>query len=423
MVKFIEYFNFALLLLFASCYAYQFVYLLVGLFKKEPAMPEDPKLHRFAVLIAARNESAVIGELLDSIRRQNYPTDLVDMYVIADNCTDNTGDVAEAHGAHVFRRFDQVKVGKGYALDYAFRQIGAMKGLRYYDGYIIFDADNVLDRNYIREMNRTFSLGYPVITSYRNSKNYDSNWLSAAYALWFIRESRFLNGARMKLGTSCAISGTGFLVSSETIEKDGGWKYSLLTEDIEFSTDHIIRGDKIGYCSRAILYDEQPVDFRTSWNQRLRWTKGFYQVFGGYGRRLVSGCFRPHRLQCYDMLMTLAPGNLLTLVSLVLNALFTLIGSVTSQGMIIAAACDGMVGCLVNVYISLITFGAITLVTEHKRIHCKMGKQIRYLFAFPIYIFTYIPMTVVALFRNVTWKPVTHTVVRSAEQICEEGKE
>ena len=76
----------------------------------------------------------------------------------------------------------------------------------------------------------------------RNSKNYGTNWISAGYALWFLRESRFLNGARMKLGTSCAISGTGFLVSSKMIQKDGGWKYNLLTEDIEFSTDHIIRG-------------------------------------------------------------------------------------------------------------------------------------------------------------------------------------
>lgn len=420
MVKFIELYNFALLILFAACYLYQAVYVVVGLFQKDRKLPQNPKQHRFAVLISARNERAVIGGLLDSIRAQNYPAELIDMYVIADNCTDDTAEIAQAHGAHVFRRFDQVKVGKGYALDYAFGLINKQKGLRYYDAYIIFDADNVLDRNYFTEMNKTFSLGYPVVTSYRNSKNYDSSWVSASYALWFLRESRFLNGARMKLGTSCAISGTGFLVSSETIEKDGGWRYSLLTEDIEFSTDHIIRGDKIGYCPTAILYDEQPVTLQASWNQRMRWTKGFYQVFGRYGTRLFSGCVRRHSFQCYDMLMTLAPGNLLTLASLILNTFFMVLGAATSESIMIAAACDGMVGCLINVYISLLFFGIITLITERKQIHCKLHKRILYLFAFPIFIFTYIPMTVAALVKDVTWKPVSHTIVRSVDQICEQ---
>lgn len=421
MVKFIELYNFALLILFATCYLYQAVYVVVGLFQKERKRPENPKQHRFAVLISARNERAVIGGLLDSIRAQHYPAELVDMYVIADNCTDDTAEIAEAHGARVFRRFNQVKVGKGYALDYAFGLIAKEKGLRYYDGYMIFDADNVLDRNYIAEMNKTFSLGYPVVTSYRNSKNYDSSWVSASYALWFLRESRFLNGARMKLGTSCAISGTGFLVSSETIEKDGGWRYSLLTEDIEFSTDHIIRGDKIGYCSTAVLYDEQPVTLQASWNQRMRWTKGFYQVFWNYGKGLINGCVKHHSFQCYDMLMTLAPGNLLTLASLILNTLFMILGAATSQSIMIAAACDGMVGCLINVYISLLFFGVITLITERKQIHCPLHKRILYLFAFPVFIFTYIPMTVAALVKDVTWKPVSHTIIRSVDQICEQG--
>ena len=161
--------------------------------------------------------------------------------MVADNCTDNTAEIAAENGATVFERFNRVQVGKGYALNYIFHKIDEDKGIRYYDAYMVFDADNVLDENYVYEMNKVFDDGYPVITSYRNSKNYDSNWISAGYALWFLRESRYLNGARMQCGSSCAISGTGFMVDSQIIEKNQGWKHHLLTEDIEFSVDNIIQ--------------------------------------------------------------------------------------------------------------------------------------------------------------------------------------
>lgn len=418
LITWIKQYNFFLLLLFMSCYFYQAVYVLIGLFKKDEEGPKDPPLGRYAVLISARNESAVIGELLESIRRQDYPSEFLDIYVIADNCTDPTAAVARSHGVRVFERFHSSKIGKGYALDYAFRKIEAEKGIRHYDGYFVFDADNVLDPHYVREMNRTFSMGYPVLTSYRNSKNYDSNWISAGYALWFLRESRFLNGARMKCRASCAISGTGFLVSSEIIEKDHGWKYSLLTEDIEFSADHIIRNDRIGYCKKAVLYDEQPVDFKASWNQRMRWTKGFYQVFAKYGAGLVNGIFRRRSFSCYDMLMTIAPATLITLSSLLINGFFTVYGILAGHLRVAEAAFLAMGDCLASIYLSLLAFGAVTVLAERRQIHCKTGRCIRYLFTFPIFLFTYIPISVAALFKNVTWKPIPHTITRSAEQIC-----
>ncbi len=421
MISFIEIFNFVLLLLFSSCYAYQLVYLLIGLFKKDKLPAGSAPLHRFAVLIPARNEEAVIGGLLESIRKQSYPADLIDVYVIADNCTDRTAECAAAGGAYVIRRFNRTQVGKGYALDYAFHQIDSRKGLNYYDAFLVFDADNVLDNGYFAAMNRTFSEGYEIVTSYRNSKNYGTNWITAGYALWFLRESRFLNGARMKCGTSCAISGTGFLVSSRMIRQDGGWKYNLLTEDIEFSTDHIIRGHKIGYCKDAILYDEQPVTFRASWNQRLRWTKGFYQVFAAYGGRLLRGIFRKHSFQCYDMLMVIAPATLLTLTSLLANILFVVLGLSISNPLVIRAAARAFGGCLLSIYLSLFAFGAVTLIAEQKRIYCSRAKQILYLFTFPVFIFTYIPMAVVALRKNVTWKQIPHTILCTADQICSQA--
>ena len=418
MVTWIRSFNFIMLLVFTLCYCYQFGYVLVRFFKKQKVYTAK-KLHKYAVLISARNEGAVIGELLESLHRQNYPQELLDIYVVADNCTDNTAQIAEDHRAIVYERFDRRLVGKGYALNYLFEKIYARSGLESYDGYFVFDADNVLDENYVREMNKVFDNGYEIVTSYRNSKNYGSNWISAGYALWFLRESKYLNGARMQCGTSCAISGTGFLVANRIIRENNGWKHHLLTEDIEFSTDNIIQGRVIGYCEQAVLYDEQPTDFHESWNQRLRWTKGFYQVFANYGGQLLNGILEQHRFQCYDMLMTLAPATLLTLLTIVLNSAFGIVGVLLGHPLWTDVTMEAVLGNIVSVYSSLFFFGLVTTITEWRRIHCEWYKKICYLFTFPIFIFTYVPIAIVALFKKVTWVPIRHTVVKSVQQIRE----
>ena len=237
-------FNFCVFLAFTICYTYQLYYVFVVLTRK-PKQLVAKKNHKFAAVISARNESAVIGQLIHSIKVQNYPSELIDVFVIADNCTDNTAEVAREAGAIVFPRFNTEQVGKGYALDYGFNVIRSQYADRGYEAYFVFDADNVLDVNYFREMNKTFDNGAVASTSYRNSKNYDSNWISAGYAVWFLREAKFLNQARLTLNTSCAVSGTGFFVSAKIIERNGGWKWHLLTEDIEFSAASIIDGVRL----------------------------------------------------------------------------------------------------------------------------------------------------------------------------------
>ena len=190
--------------------------------------------------------------------------------------------------------------------------------------FFVFDADNIVDPQFVREMNKMYDTGeYSALTSYRNSQNFCANWISAGYALWFLRESRFLNRPRTRLGVNCAVSGTGFLISADVLREEGGWNYHLLTEDIEFSIASAVRGRKIGYCGNAIIYDEQPEHFRQSWDQRLRWSKGFYQVDAKYTGALLRGCTRGGKagMSCYDMLMTVAPCNLVTIGSLLLAVL------------------------------------------------------------------------------------------------------
>ncbi|WP_419544606.1 glycosyltransferase family 2 protein [Negativibacillus massiliensis] len=403
-------------------YLYQFIYVAVVLFKKHKERQHTLcPFHRYGVVIAARNESMVIGNLIRSIQNQTYPSKLIDIFVVADNCTDNTAQIARQLGAVVYERFNKEQVGKGYALDFAFRHIAQDYGANYHDAYLIFDADNLLDSHYIDEMNVVFSQGYQIITSYRNSKNFSTNWITAGYSLWFLREAKYLNNARMMLGTNCAISGTGFLLSSKVVQKYGGWKFHLLTEDIEFSIVNAIEGERIGYCGKAILYDEQPTTFRQSWTQRLRWSKGFYQVIWKYGTSLISKLVKDkrHPFSCYDMFMTIAPATLVSLGCLILNIIFLIIAIIQPHylGDAVAVASKAILFSFVNFYIVLFAMGALTTITEWHQIKASTVKKIFYTFTFPIFIFTYIPISIVALFKNVQWTPIVHTVSKSVEEM------
>lgn len=485
MTGFVNAFNMFLFFVFSLCYMYQAVYavyVLVTDHKRKPPTDDVP-LNRYAVLISGRNEEVVIGELVRSLKQQDYPAELIDVYVIADNCTDNTASVARDAGAIVFERFDQVRKGKSYALDYALHKIARLEGdddgRTDYAGYFVFDADNVIDPGFVRAMNRKLveSPSYDALTSYRNSKNYADNWVSAGSALWFLREAKFLSNARYRLGSSCAISGTGFLIRARILESNEGWIHHLLTEDIEFSTDCISNGLRIGYCEDAIIYDEQPTTFRDSWRQRLRWAKGFYQVLLRYGGSLFGGIAhrKGGRWACFDMFMTIAPAMLLTLAGVFVNLAFCITGVIqlvsmagavetaANSGATIAAAnanpiataiglmtgsvfhgdtlsnvnvdnlqiylsygearstivasFTSFMGCFVSFGVVMLAFGLLTTITEWKQIHAKPAQKIKAVITFPFFMLTYVPIALVAVFSKVEWKPITHNVVKSAADI------
>ncbi|MEA5002203.1 MAG: glycosyltransferase family 2 protein [Christensenella sp.] len=407
----------ALFVVFTALYAYQIIYVAVALFHKKPMPMTAKQNHRYAVVIAARNESTVIGNLIDSIKKQKYPQNLIDIFVVADNCTDNTADVARKAGATVYERFNTQQVGKGYALSYVLNHIAQDYGAYTYEGYFVFDADNLLDENFVAEMNKQFDQGHRILTCYRNSKNYASNWISAGYSLWFLRESKYLNYPRTLLKTSCAISGTGFLIHNDIIRKNHGWKHHLLTEDIEFSVDNVISGETIGYCGSAKLYDEQPCTWRQSWTQRLRWSKGFYQVLGKYGKRLVKGFVVDHRFSCYDMFITIAPAIFVTLTSIIMNLIFMLSAfhGTTVNPLIITTTATSIFSSIANFYIVLFIMGVITTITEWNEIHAKPVKKILYTFTFPLFILTYIPISIAALFKKIHWEPIPHNITKSIE--------
>ena len=413
-------FNLVIGILFSVCYLYQYVYMILAHVKKPKIFPKTEHLHRFAILSSARNEETVIGQLCDSIRAQSYPASLIDVYVIADNCTDRTADVARAHGATVFERNDPEHVGKGYALKFALDQIREEKGADAYDGYFVIDADNLLDKSYVSEMNKAFSEGHRVVTSYRNSKNYGDNWISAGYSLWFLREARHLNAVRHLLGTSCVVAGTGFLIRKELLEEQGGWKHFLMTEDTEFTVEHILRGEKFAYCHDAVFYDEQPVKFSQSWRQRKRWAKGYLQVLRKYGWRMIKAIFKGN-FSAFDMLMSLSPAYFISLLSVAVNLGAAAYAAIAAQALL-PTILMGLLSTALSAYALFFLAALSVVILEWKRIRASVIEKLWSVFTLPLFIATYIPISASAIFSRAEWKPIRHTVGISIDDLNQSKK-
>ena len=401
-----------LVVLTTICYFYQIIYLILPLILKDkPHGAEKP--NRYAILIAARNEEAVLPHLLDSIAAQDYPAHLIRTFVVADNCTDRTAELAAAHGATVFSRFNKQQIGKGYALNYLLSRIDETEGLSNFDNFLIFDADNLLEPDYVRQINRVASDGYDAFCGYRNSKNFGANWLSAGYGLWYLHDSVHMNRSRMRLGTPCAVNGTGFGFTRNLLEQMGGWHFFTLTEDIEFTTWCATRGIRVGYCHDAVLYDEQPTSLSVSIRQRTRWVQGGLQVSIRYAKDLLRGLFQGGRT-------TYASFETATL------SLWGYGMSILSAGSVLMVAyltgrwaglAEAIALGILWAYLSFFLIGLLTMATEHRRIKTGLRGKILALVGFPIFMLTYAPIALTAPFRKFQWQPIQHTVAIAAKEL------
>ncbi|MBR2745539.1 MAG: glycosyltransferase family 2 protein [Erysipelotrichaceae bacterium] len=390
-------------LLFAVMFSYQIVYYFVSLFMKKEEKTCDFRYHRYAVLICARNEEAVIADLLTSINNQTYPKEYYRTFVMADNCSDRTAEIARENGAIVYTRHNELQVGKGYALEKLLSDIEKDFGDTF-ERYMVFDADNILKEDYIEQMNISYCQGNRIIAGYINSKNYDSNWISAGYSLFLLKKNRYLNNARYLLGLSCAINGTGFLFDRELI---GSWNYHTLTEDIELSVDQACRHNRIAYCEKAVLYDEQPTSFRQSFYQRVRWAKGYLQVIRKYSFRLLKG-IADGDFCCYDMLNTILSAYGFSMISILLNMAELVM--FIYLGVNVIPYIDSILRSLVKAYLLIYAVGLLTTVTEWNNISSSDFHKLIYTFTFPIFLATYVPIAFYALFARVSWVPIKHTL-------------
>ena len=259
---------------------YYFVIGFFGLWRfKEEKIKEVSK--KLAVIVAAHNESAVIGQLVKNLTELKYPKEMYDVYVIADNCTDNTAEVAGKAGAIVCERFDDTKKSKGYALEWMFDRLFEMEDKpdgKKYDAVVIFDADNLVHPNFLMEMNHHLCKGRKIIQGYLDAKNPYDTWVAGTFAIAFWVIDHIYHLAKTNLGLSAVLGGTGMCITMDVIRTQG-WRATCLVEDMEFTMKSLACGIKTTWAHDAIVYDEKPLTFMQSWRQRKRWAQGGTEVW------------------------------------------------------------------------------------------------------------------------------------------------
>lgn len=267
-----------------------------GMYKKKRKLIENGR-RTFAVVIPAHNEEKVIENTVKSIQKLNYPNELYDIFVIADNCTDATAQLVSNLGANVFEREDKEHGGKGYALQYFFKKLFTLD--KEYRSVLIVDADNILHPNFLEEMNKKMNQGYKVVQGFLDSKNAWDTPISAFYSIEFWATNRMLKLSRDNLGLSAQLGGTGFAVDSDIL-KHYGWDATCLTEDLEFTCKLVMNNYKVGWAHDAIIYDEKPLTLKASWHQRKRWMQGFADVYSTYFWPLMKKGFKDFDLRAMD---------------------------------------------------------------------------------------------------------------------------
>jgi len=392
-------------------YAYMSLLIIVGFFTVR-RFPEAKHNHRYAILIAARNEANVIGQLLQSIQEQTYPSELITVFVVADNCTDNTAEVARSHGAICYERFDPARRTKGFALQYLVQQIDENDGISAFDGYLVFDADNILRPDYLEKMNRAFDSGEKIVTSYRNTKNWENSCIAASYAIHWLRTARCENRGKSILRLACRVQGTGFLFANELIPD--GWNYTDLTEDRSFCADAVRKGYRIAYQNEAEFFDDQPEDLAIAFRQRIRWSKGHLQAFGRLGAGLFKRCFTTNfhdAAVAYDMLMVNFPFSLVQSICHFVRFLLC-VGLVCFTGsppLALSTWFKGLLLTFAGDYFGNLGMAAYTMFMERKHIpKLPWYRILWYCLTFPMFSLIGTITTCIAVVVKVEWKPIPH---------------
>ena len=361
-----------------------------------------PARTRFAVLVAARNEELVIGPLINSLLTQDYPSDLYDIWVIPNNCTDNTALAAWNFGAKVLECTVPVK-SKGEVLRFAYNRLRG----RQYDAWLIFDADNVVDSRFLAEMNNARLAGVQAAQGYRDSKNPYDTAVSGCSSIYYWMMDRFHNGGKAGMGLSAMIGGTGFMVTQRLLDRLGGWRTETISEDLELTAQTVLAGERVAYVPKAVTYDEQPLTWEQSFTQRRRWTSGTLQVARRYLPDLGERQAQRPRLALFDFEFTLLlPAyQLAALSGLVCTALAASLGGKSlAQALVL-----GLTGACGNV-----AWAALTATVAAGIVITLEGKWdrriLKGLTAYWLFLLTWLPITAASFWKKTTvWEEIRHT--------------
>lgn len=370
---------------------------------------DDPTI---AVLIPARDESRVIANLLDSIKKQTFKIDSKDIYIIVESKKDKTVDIAKKRNINIIYRKNLTnRRRKGYALDDAIKEI--LKSKKHYDAYFIFDADNILDRNYFKEMIKSYKKGYDIGIGYRNTKNGNSSIFSACSSLTFSMINTFSNNYKMKHNITLTISGTGFYIKGKILEDLGGYPFNSLTEDYELTLYATLNDLSSIYNTKAKYFDEQPTDYNTTIIQRTRWVKGYFDSRRKYYSLLKNKAeLKDNNYpSVYVALVGVRPYVLLVIsvILYLLNLTFRIISNSIIKIEVYTLLLQFLV-IILAIYIALLIFSGILLIKEKDNLRLNRKMKLKALFFNPLFLASYVKCLYLATkFKDLTWEKIEHT--------------
>jgi cellulose synthase/poly-beta-1,6-N-acetylglucosamine synthase-like glycosyltransferase len=397
-------------ILFITFFSLHVIYFVVGMLTKPQLFTSQRNKRRYDFLIVARNEEKVIGDLIDSIHQQQYPKELIRIFVLADNCTDQTASVAKAHGAITFINQVPNHFGKGMALKKLIAHRNEYKGTPS-DAVFFFDADNILDAEFTFRMNDAYQDDDTILIGYRGSKNFASNSTSMGSSIIFYREAHFLHHARNRLGFSTHINGTGFMLSNSIITSEP-WEAFSLIEDVEFTILQLIKERKVIFVRQAKFYDEQPISSSVSFKQRLRWIKGGIQIFFLHAGKLLFSTMKKFKFAKVDLLLWITPFPsvlvILSLVKLVLSQVSMIIDSPSFTMMSLMPTFVWFGQYLAVSFL----IGAMTVVASWKEVDATLSQKIWAMISFPFYSLSFLPLFIIAPLTmfNLKWYKTPHSI-------------
>jgi len=391
---------------------YYFLIGFCGMWRKKETKILTPE-KTFAVIVAAHNEESVIGQLINNLQTLEYPKELYDIYVIADNCTDDTAAIAQNAGAIVCERTHAEKKGKGFAMEWMFAKLFTFK--KQYDAVAIFDADNLVHPRFLLEMNNRLCKGDKLVQGYLDAKNPYDTWVSGTFAIAFWVIDHIWHLAKTNIGLSSVLGGTGMCITTDVLKKHG-WGATCLTEDMEFTMKALTEGIKTTWAHDAIVYDEKPLTFKQSWDQRKRWAQGQFDVAHRFIPKMIKAGILKRDIRILDGCLHLLQPHFL-----MLSTFFVVISYLQ---LLFPPFYTNIYNFMPSELMTVIMLGQYILpIIILLKIHVK-PKAWFYLILYPVFIYSWIPIVFIGFLHRHEheWSHTKHTRALSYEELMDEAK-
>ncbi len=401
----------ALILYLPKLFGFRFAF-------KKPVRYTASAKRRIALVVPARNESKIIGDLFASIKKQDYDENFFDVFVIVKEENDPTIAIASDMGASVYVVSQQTC--KGDALDGFFKALKKEQMARY-EAFVIVDADAVLDPAFVKELNNALETDYDIFLARKYAKNFlggkeNRSIFSNCSALTWPMIDDLGNTYRMERAIPLNMCGQGMMIRRRIIEDLGGWPYRTLTEDYELKLDSLLRGYRSMFCPFAILYTEEALEHGENFTRRLRWLTGYKQCDKKYRDRIKKqarerGKYTAGEREYFFGLFPPILFSVTTAVTMVAGVALTIYYLLSGDPLWTTAFAGFVALPFIVMYVLLFAYGVLAMFSCQEMFRpLGAGERLAMLFYNPFYMLEYFPIYVKSWWRvrhdkTDDWKP------------------